>query len=183
MVIRYFISAARWRARELASLNLPMKEKRAMKDVKLIRISMLLFHVFVGMGAVAGGLGAILNPVSPGGANAELLKTGPFETFLIPGIILFTLFGLGNLTAAILLVTRWRRPERDTLLHGYATGILGAGMIIWIVVQCLMLQMIVPLHVIMFCVGVLQGLYAFRLLWNQGAFPANLVRQMLGGLK
>lgn len=154
-----------------------------MNVVKTKRIVMLVFHVFVGMGAVAGGLGAILNPVAPGGANVELLKTGPFETFLIPGIILFTLFGLGNLTAAILLVTRWRRPERDLLLHGYAAGILGAGMIVWIVVQCLMLQMIVPLHVIMFSVGVLQGLYAFKLLWDHSAFPTNLVRQVLGSLK
>jgi len=183
MDILLFISAAQQRTRELASKNLHMKEKRAMKDVKLLRSIMLVFHVIVGMGALAGGLGAILNPVAPGGASVDLLKTGPFESFLIPGIILFTLFGLGNLAAATWLVVHWKKPERGALIHGYAAGTLGAGMIIWIVVQCVMLQMILPLHVIMFCVGALQGLYAFKLLWDRSAFPVNLVRQVLGGSK
>jgi hypothetical protein len=154
-----------------------------MNVVKLIRSLMLLLHVFVGVGAFAGGLGAILNPVAPGGASVELLKTGPFETFLIPGIILFTLFGLGNLAAAAWLVSHWKQPDRGALIHGYASGILGAGLIIWIVVQCLMLRMIVPLHVIMFCVGAVQGLYALKLLWERSAFPVSLVKQVLGGSK
>ncbi|SCZ78162.1 hypothetical protein [Acidaminobacter hydrogenoformans] len=96
-----------------------------MKVVKTSRIVMLLLHIIVGVGAAAGGMGAILDPIAPAGANAELLKTGPFETFLIPGIILFALFGLGNLAAAAWLMTHWRRPETGALVQGYATGILG----------------------------------------------------------
>ncbi|SCZ78163.1 hypothetical protein SAMN03080599_01122 [Acidaminobacter hydrogenoformans DSM 2784] len=42
-----------------------------------------------------------------------------------------------------------------------------------------MLQMVVALHVIMFVVGILQGLLAFKLLWDRDAFPANLIRQVL----
>lgn len=150
-----------------------------MKVVKTSRILLLLLHIIVGVGAVAGGMGAILDPIAPAGANASLLKTGPFETFLIPGIILFTLFGLGNLAAAIWLMTHWRQPEKGTLVQGYVTGILGGAMVIWIVVQCVMLQMVVELHIIMFVVGIVQGFLAFKLLWDRDAFPVNVIRRVL----
>ena len=62
------------------------------------KIYRLLFalHAFVGVGAVFGGLAAITNPKSPLGIPIEILKNSPFNDFLIPGIILFTLIGLGN---------------------------------------------------------------------------------------
>lgn len=151
-----------------------------MNSSKVSRMIMLFLHFIVGLGAVAGGLGAILNPISPGGASTELLKNGPFETFLIPGLILFTLFGLGNLGALIWLLAHWRKAERGGLIQGYVTGTLGAGLIIWIVVQCYMLQSVLPLHIIMFVVGAVQGLLAFKLLWDREAFPVNLIRQRLG---
>ena len=165
-----------------------------MNVVRFRRLIMLLFHVIVGVGAVAGGLGAILSPLAPAGASADLLKTGPFETFLVPGIILFTLFGLGNLAAAVWLLSHWQHigspgqtsgaaTNGSCLIQAYATGALGAGLMIWIVVQCLMLQMIIALHVIMFVVGVLQGLLAFWLLWELKAFPANVVQKVFSQLK
>ena len=54
-------------------------------------------HVFVGIGAIGGGLAAILNPQEPLGVSAELLKNSPFPNYLIPGVILFTIIGLGNI--------------------------------------------------------------------------------------
>lgn len=55
------------------------------------RVYRLLFilHLFVGIGAVSGGLAAITNPTEPLGASVELLKNSPFKDYLIPGIILF----------------------------------------------------------------------------------------------
>jgi len=50
------------------------------------KIHNLLFflHAFVGVGAVFGGLAAILNPQSPAGVPIEALKFSPFSDFLTP---------------------------------------------------------------------------------------------------
>lgn len=150
-----------------------------MAVTKVNRLVLFFLHFIVGFGALAGGLGAILNPISPGGASTELLKKGPFETFLIPGLILFTLFGLGNLGALTWLLGHWRWSESGGLVQGYVTGTLGAGLILWIVVQCYMMQLVLPLHIIMFAVGAVQGLLALKLLWDREAFPVSLIRKRL----
>ena len=64
---------------------------------------LFILHLFVGIGAVSGGLAAITNPTEPLGASVELLKNSPFKDYLIPGIILFTVIGLGNIISALML--------------------------------------------------------------------------------
>ncbi len=141
--------------------------------MKTLRIVALVLHLFIGVGAAAGGLAAILDPIAPLGMPLEELELGPFNSFLVPGIILFGLLGLGNLAAAVLRFTK--RPIADI-----SGGFLGAAMIIWIVVQCWMLQGVVFLHVLFFSFGVLQGLIALILLWQENRFPMNLVKRILG---
>ena len=59
-------------------------------------------QAFIGVGAVAGGLGLALDPSGESvGIPLELLAETPFTTFLIPGIVLFAVNGLGSLTGAI----------------------------------------------------------------------------------
>jgi len=41
-------------------------------------------HLFVGIGAIGGGL-AVLNPDEPLGMPVEALKNAPFSNYLIPG--------------------------------------------------------------------------------------------------
>ncbi|MEZ4621512.1 MAG: hypothetical protein R2867_39255 [Caldilineaceae bacterium] len=56
-----------------------------------------ILQVFIGIGAVAGGLGLALDPSGASlGTPLELLEETPFTTFLIPGIVLFTVNGLGT---------------------------------------------------------------------------------------
>lgn len=68
----------------------------------LYRILFIL-HLVVGIGAMFGGLAAITNPNNPVGVPTSILKNSPFSNFLIPGIILFTVIGLGNLLSALTL--------------------------------------------------------------------------------
>lgn len=51
---------------------------------------LFVLHGFVGIGALAGGLATIINPNEPLGVTVDALKNSPFNNFLIPGIILFT---------------------------------------------------------------------------------------------
>jgi hypothetical protein len=130
-------------------------------------------HVLVGLGGLAGGLGAVMNPASPMGMSTEALKNGPFKDFLIPGLFLMCVIGLGNIAAGI-------GVARRAPLHGIASGCLGAIMVGWIVIQCLILEAVVALHVIFFCIGAVQGLLALVLLYKENAFPMSVVRYWFG---
>src|SRR5512137_2759378 len=98
-------------------------------------------HLFVGIGAVVGGLAAIINPITPLGMPAENLKYSPFSNYLIPGIILFAIIGLGNLFSALLL-------RFESRFKGYISSVFSWALVIFIVVQCIMLKSVHFLHVI-----------------------------------
>jgi hypothetical protein len=57
-----------------------------------------------------------------------LLKDSPFRSFLIPGIILFSVNGVGNIVSAVLCF----RIQR---IAGFAGIFFGFGLIIWLFVQ------------------------------------------------
>ncbi len=83
----------------------------------------------IGVGAVAGGLGLALDPSGESlGMPLELLEETPFATFLVPGIVLFAVNGLGSLTGAIASFVRHRYA-------GHAAIALGVFLIAWILVQ------------------------------------------------
>lgn len=124
-------------------------------------------HLFIGLGAAAGGLGAMLDPFEPMGAPLTMLEHSPFETFFIPGVLLFGVIGVGNLAA--LAVSHYKPRWR-----GYAGGAAGDALIIWIVVQCIMLRSIVFLHVLFFLLGILQGVLSLLILKKQNQFPFPL---------
>ncbi len=127
-----------------------------MKKVKIFLISL---HVFVGIGALAGGLAAIINPQEPLGITVEALKNSPFSNYLIPGLILFAVIGLGNIISGLLFAFKLS-------YQGYMSGVFGLALVIWIIVQCIMLNTVVFLHVIYFLIGlvqvVLSGLFLIK---------------------
>lgn len=140
-----------------------MKCKHREKGLVHVKLQKGL-HYFVGIGVVFGGLGAVLNPINPMGISAEALKKGPFDSFLLPGLFLLLVLGLGNLFAGWTL--RYRSKVR-----GYISGTLGAVMVFWILIQCYILQAINPLHVIFFAIGLTQGVLALKTLKRDGAYP------------
>jgi hypothetical protein len=139
--------------------------------MKIVRIVLFISHMFVGLGAVAGGFGAILNPTSPLGAPIEMLKNSPFTDFLIPGLFLCIVIGLGNLAAGGLFLLKLR-------IQGYLSGFTAAALVAWILVQCLMIQTVVFLHVLFFCIGVLQGMLSLVLLAEHRLFPTDVLLKL-----
>lgn len=144
--------------------------------MKLIYRCLLVLHIVVGMGAMAGGLGAILNPWEPLGAPVSLLKNSPFENFFIPGIILFTVIGLGNIASAVNMKLF---PD----LQGYVSSVAGLALAVWIVVQCIMIAAIDILHILFFVIGFIQLVLSFILLFKQKRFPAHLVLDLFKDVK
>jgi hypothetical protein len=125
-------------------------------------------HVFVGIGAMAGGLAAITNPLNPLGIPVSALKNSPFNDFLIPGLILFIVIGLGNVMSAFLFHFKLN-------LQGYISSVFSWALVIWIIVQCIMLGGVNILHIIYFVIGLIQAALSMMLLFEQRLFPANLV--------
>lgn len=134
--------------------------------MRIVYIFMIAMHGIVGVGAVVGGLGAVLNPNAPMGISTDALKNGPFHSFLIPGLFLFAVIGVGNVIAGALAL-------KKTSYHEATSAALGGILIAWVVIQCAVLWTINPLHIIFFCVGVAQGSLGLFLIIKNRAFPYN----------
>jgi len=60
-----------------------------------------VLQVFTALGAPAGGFGLVLEPSGANlGIPLEALEHSPFSTYLVPGIVLFMVNGLGSLVGA-----------------------------------------------------------------------------------
>jgi|SRR5665647_1308218 len=129
-------------------------------------------HYFIGVGAVFGGVAAILNPEGPMGMSTEVLVNGPFKTFLIPGLFLFLFLGIGNILAG------WF-TRKELKLQGYISGMLATGLVFWILIQCYILQDVNILHVIYFFLGAFQGILSLILLIRDKPFPFQNFKKSL----
>lgn len=105
--------------------------------IRGISIFLLLFN---GFSALYGGWGLFTNP---NGEKMqfplEWLQNSPFQNYLIPGLILFTVLGVGSLAAALVSIRRMPHYSRWIMV----LGILTIG---WILIQILMLQILHWLH-------------------------------------
>ncbi len=121
----------------------------------LLFISQGIIEILVGLGAVAGGAVLIL---APSGSTMQLppdmLKGTLFGDFLVPGIILFLVNGVGQLAGGILSL-------RKSRFAGYAGAVLGFGLIIWIFVQVSMIGGGHILQYSYFTVGVIETALSF----------------------
>jgi len=139
-------------------------------EIKALRRATDALHLFMGLGGLAGGLAAVSNPTAPMGMSTAALRNGPFTDFLIPGLFLMGVIGLGNLAAGFISIRKMK-------YSGIVSGGLGVILMAWIVIQCWILQAVVALHVIFFCIGAVQGLLAFALLYEEELFPASILKR------
>ncbi len=133
---------------------------------------MIILHFFVGIGGMVGGTAALSTPHAPMGIDAaEMLKHSPFNDFLIPGLLLFGVIGLGNVLCGILML-------RTVKFQYQASGIAGGALMVWIIVQCIMLRAVVALHVIFFLIGALQAALSAHVLFQRNLFPFDIIRKI-----
>ncbi len=138
---------------------------------KRIYLFLLILHAFVGIGALFGGSGIIIDPSGKFyGITVEVLKNSPFQNFLIPGLILFFIIGLGNVIVAILAL-------KNNKYQAYFSGVMGCALMIWIIVQCIMIEDINSLHIIFFLLGLIEALLALLLAFKQNLFPLNYLKE------
>ena len=101
----------------------------------------------VALGAIPAGLALILKPDgSILHMPTDILQGSPFKDFLIPGIFLLGVNGLGSLVGAVLCFIH----SRYSAISGL---ILGIGLVVWITVQLLTTGLISWMQPAYFAVG------------------------------
>ena len=121
---------------------------RSRVSSKWLRTTAVILLFMTSVNALVAGLLYIIDPSGAKlGMTTDLLQHSPFSSYLIPGIVLFVVNGVGCLWAAISTLSKMKRYHRFVLLQ----GILLLG---WIVMQVYMLQLFQPLHLIMLAIGI-----------------------------
>lgn len=125
-------------------------------------IAMLLLVLNV-IGAFIGGIPMILYPDgSANGISLSYLQHSPFDSYLIPGVILVVCNGVLSLLVCIGLFFNLRH---------HAWGVAGQGIILcgWIVIQMIMLREVNFLHIAFGSIGIaliFLGRYLGRFEWR-----------------
>ena len=90
-------------------------------------------EVLIGIGALFGGGQFILAPDGHLlGISVSVLSHSPFSSFFVPGLVLFTVIGIGPIAAAFLT---YRRPSTAPL----AAVLVGVILMGWVTVEMVML--------------------------------------------
>ncbi len=121
---------------------------------------LIFLHAFVGIGALFGGAGAVLNPNNPMGISVDVLKNSPFNNFLIPGIFLLIVIGFGNLITAVFLYYEYK-------YNLYLSHLMGLALVGWIVIQCIIMRTINILHIIYFFIGAVETVLSLKIIMNK----------------
>jgi hypothetical protein len=124
----------------------------------------IAFLVLLGLGALAGGIALVSKPDgSVMQFDVALLAGSPFADFLVPGLVLGGLFGIGSLVVAA-LGARHSRPA-PFLAFG-----IGCAQMIWIVVELGIIKELSFLHPTMFAVGLVIAVASVA--WGWPTFQA-----------
>jgi hypothetical protein len=141
-----------------------MQFDRTRQPLSRIAKSALALEVLLSIGALGGGLILMLAPrgeIIPLPLSA--LAGSPFDTYFMPGLILFGVLGLGPLIAARLV---WLRHP----LAPAAALVVGAALVTWVGVEVAIIgySSEPPLQAIYMGLGVAILLVAIRWLWDVG---------------
>ena len=116
-----------------------------------------ILQLLIGLGAVGGGLLLILDPSGSNlGIPIELLKSTPFLTYLVPGIVLLVVNGLGSLVGAAASFTRHR-------FAGETAMALGVFLVAWILLQVYWFTGFHWLHALYLGLGLLESILGWLL--------------------
>jgi len=133
------------------------KERRPVSSFILIAV-----QVCLGLGAVFGGGGLMLNPSGQLiGMPVSLIQDSVFGNFFIPGLILFLVLGLLPLWVAWGLATR-RSFSVVRFMNIYPAMntawtfslYVGFAVIIWIMVEMFIIQEVALVHMVYAAVGI-----------------------------
>lgn len=123
--------------------------------IKMLFFSQGILQLFVALGALVAGAMFIFEPSGRLlQAPLAMLKGTPFSNYLLPGIILFCVNGLGQAAAGILTLRRDARA-------GIIGGVFGLGLTIWLFVQVTLIGGGYLIQNAFFAIGIVETTLAF----------------------
>ena len=124
----------------------------------------IAFLVLLGLGALAGGVALVAKPDgSVMHFDPALLAGSPFADFMIPGLILGLVFGVGSFVVAGMGLAHVR-------IAPFLAFAIGCGQMIWIVVELAIIQELSFLHPVCFAIGLV--IAASAVPWGWPTFRA-----------
>ncbi|MGD0018278.1 MAG: hypothetical protein ABSD62_03410 [Candidatus Limnocylindrales bacterium] len=118
--------------------------------------------VWLGLGALGGGAVLVAKPDgSVMQMPLSMLAGSPFPDFLVPGLILGGLFGVGSFATAAMGLRRWR-------VAPFLAFAIGCAQMIWIVVELAIIKGFSVLHPLYFLTGL--GIAAAAVPWGWPTF-------------
>jgi hypothetical protein len=113
------------------------------------RIIAIILLFLVALNALAAGYGFMADPSGRGlGMTTDYIQHSPFNSFLIPGIVLFIVNGICSMITAVIAI-RQGRHYQDLI---FAQGAVLTG---WIVIQVLMVRDFNRMHATCLLIGYL----------------------------
>ena len=114
-----------------------------------------IIQVFVALGALGGGIGLVADP---SGKNltwtTEMLKDTPFSDFMIPGIFLLLVLGVGHSIGAIYTF-------RNHEFSGTLAILLGITLTVWICIQVYLIGLASFLQPLFLAIGFVEFVLGF----------------------
>ncbi|WP_334172386.1 hypothetical protein [Sinomonas sp.] len=136
-----------------------------MNGQPLTKVMLWAAVVVAGFNALSGIAGGLAMMVTNGlGMPRSFLEHSPFDSFLLPGLILLAVVGGTQATAFAQLI---RRAASGLLWNAVA----GFGMVIWISVELMMIRQFTWLQVLYLATGLLQLALTFGFLGITSWFP------------
>ena len=127
------------------------------KTSKRLTKALGILQLFIGIGAIGGGSALILDPNGSNlGVPLEMLEHSPFSDFLIPGIVLLLVNGIGSIVGC---VSSFRRNQ-------YAAEMafaLGTFLVSWIIIQVYWIQGFHWLHTLYLGIGIIEVILGWLL--------------------
>lgn len=119
-------------------------------------------ELFTALGAIPVGL-MFLTDTSGAtvGLPAGWIEGTGFGSYLVPGLYLLLVNGIGMLAVAALSVMRHRAAP-------WLTGVLGAGLVVWILVEILLLPETMFLTWLFLAIGLVMGVISLAWLRRTG---------------
>ena len=126
-----------------------------------------ILQLFISIAAIPAGLGFILDPSGGNLAmTTELIQNSPFGSYFIPGIILFTVNGIGSLFGSFVSFYKHKSA-------GVLSMVLGLALIIWIIAQVYWMGLVSWLQPFIFVLGAIELILAINLTNNQRDLAEN----------
>ena len=135
-----YVPIVRW----LRCMNNTLKKSKRLANV------LGILQLFIGLGAVGGGLGLVLEPSGANlGMPLEMLNHSPFSDFLIPGIVLLIVNGLGSIAGSVLSFKLFQYVAEIALA-------LGTFLVVWILIQVYWIYTFHWLHALYLSLGIIE---------------------------